>query len=135
MAAYSTVHTSCQTLMCGARCLQTSDCPNDFCLYGSILNYTKQATTEGSEQYYALKFLIHFMGDIHQPLHCGFKSDAGGNDEKGSFLGNDMTLHEVCVRRALSRQNVTGLTAPLFVRGVAGVGQRHHPAALDRLQW
>ncbi len=27
----------------------------------------------------ALKFLIHLMGDIHQPLHTGFRSDAGGN--------------------------------------------------------
>ena len=26
-----------------------------------------------------LKFLIHFAGDIHQPLHCATDADAGGN--------------------------------------------------------
>ena len=28
----------------------------------------------------ALKFLIHFVGDAHQPLHAGHKADRGGND-------------------------------------------------------
>jgi len=72
-----------------------SYCPDDKCVYGAILNYTAQAVTSGAEQYYALKFLIHFVGDIHQPLHCGFKSDAGGNSETGTFLGASTDLHAV----------------------------------------
>lgn len=27
----------------------------------------------------ALKFLVHFVGDVHQPLHAGDRPDAGGN--------------------------------------------------------
>ena len=28
----------------------------------------------------ALSFLVHFVGDLHQPLHCGYRyNDAGGN--------------------------------------------------------
>ena len=27
----------------------------------------------------ALRFLGHFVGDLHQPLHVGFAEDAGGN--------------------------------------------------------
>jgi len=26
-----------------------------------------------------LKFIIHLMGDLHQPLHCATNADAGGN--------------------------------------------------------
>lgn len=26
-----------------------------------------------------LRFIIHFMGDLHQPLHCATNADAGGN--------------------------------------------------------
>jgi hypothetical protein len=26
-----------------------------------------------------LRFLVHFLGDIHQPLHCATDADAGGN--------------------------------------------------------
>lgn len=29
---------------------------------------------------YALRFLIHFVGDVHQPLHVGNGKDRGGND-------------------------------------------------------
>ncbi len=27
----------------------------------------------------ALKFVVHFIGDLHQPLHCGDRDDRGGN--------------------------------------------------------
>ncbi len=27
----------------------------------------------------ALKFLVHFVGDVHQPLHAGYADDKGGN--------------------------------------------------------
>jgi len=33
----------------------------------------------------ALAFLIHFIGDIHQPLHAGDRSDRGGNDLKTTY--------------------------------------------------
>jgi len=34
----------------------------------------------------ALKFLVHFVGDLHQPLHCGEKQDRGGNEIKVTFF-------------------------------------------------
>ena len=33
----------------------------------------------------ALAFLIHFVGDLHQPLHAGEKNDKGGNDVAASY--------------------------------------------------
>ena len=33
----------------------------------------------------ALAFLIHFVGDIHQPLHAGDRADRGGNDLKTTY--------------------------------------------------
>lgn len=41
----------------------------------------------------ALKFLVHFVGDIHQPLHCAEDNDRGGNEKwfryypKGNGVG------------------------------------------------
>ncbi len=32
------------------------------------------------ERLMALAFLVHFMGDLHQPFHGGDRSDRGGND-------------------------------------------------------
>ncbi len=33
----------------------------------------------------ALAFLVHFVGDIHQPLHAGDRADRGGNDLKTTY--------------------------------------------------
>ena len=41
----------------------------------------------------ALKFLIHFVGDLHQPLHVGYKKDRGGNKTKVSWFGEKTNLH------------------------------------------
>ncbi|KIL63547.1 hypothetical protein M378DRAFT_164447 [Amanita muscaria Koide BX008] len=42
----------------------------------------------------ALKFLIHFMGDMHQPLHLTGR-DRGGNGDKVLFDGRQTNLHSV----------------------------------------
>jgi hypothetical protein len=39
------------------------------------------------EQIVALKFLLHFMGDAHQPLHDSDDSDRGGNAKRVSASG------------------------------------------------
>jgi hypothetical protein len=36
------------------------------------------------DQVTALKFLGHWVGDIHQPLHISYQDDTGGNDLKAS---------------------------------------------------
>jgi hypothetical protein len=35
----------------------------------------------------ALRFVTHFVADLHQPLHCADNRDAGGNDVKVVFFG------------------------------------------------
>ncbi len=42
-----------------------------------------------------LKFLIHLVGDLHQPLHVGGKDDAGGNNVKLQWFGHPSNLHRV----------------------------------------
>lgn len=41
----------------------------------------------------AVRFLAHFVGDMHQPLHTGYAEDAGGNLIKGKFMGQDTNMH------------------------------------------
>jgi hypothetical protein len=40
------------------------------------------------ERYTALRFVVHFLGDIHQPLHCISRNDTGGNDVPVTFWAN-----------------------------------------------
>jgi S1/P1 Nuclease len=62
----------------------------------------------------ALAFLVHFVGDLHQPLHAGDHEDRGGNDLKANYgIMPGYNLHSVwdglLADRALS-------AAPTIVR-------------------
>jgi hypothetical protein len=50
--------------------------------------------TDPTERIVALKFLLHFVGDLHQPLHASDDHDRGGNDKHVSAPGSKAgTLH------------------------------------------
>ncbi|MEQ8820672.1 MAG: S1/P1 nuclease [Sumerlaeia bacterium] len=41
----------------------------------------------------ALKFAVHFVGDMHQPLHLGMEADRGANSVYVSWEGESSNLH------------------------------------------
>jgi hypothetical protein len=43
----------------------------------------------------ALRFILHFVGDSHQPLHAGEHGDYGGNDVDVTWFGYNTNLHHV----------------------------------------
>ncbi|HEX4962880.1 MAG TPA: S1/P1 nuclease [Thermoanaerobaculia bacterium] len=43
----------------------------------------------------ALKFLVHFVGDVHQPLHVGRRADRGGNEIIVLWFSQPSNLHSV----------------------------------------
>ena len=49
------------------------------------------------ERVQALAFLIHFVGDLHNPLHAGDRADRGGNDLRLNYgrIGGRTNLHSV----------------------------------------
>ncbi|KAM3154839.1 hypothetical protein ABEW05_004645 [Botrytis cinerea] len=46
------------------------------------------------DKYIAAKFIVHFVGDIHQPLHAE-NIDMGGNNIAVNWTGKDTNLHHV----------------------------------------
>jgi hypothetical protein len=48
-----------------------------------------------AEKQLALRFVIHLVGDLHQPLHAGKCCDRGGNEVKVKWFGKDSNLHSV----------------------------------------
>ncbi|MDQ4122364.1 MAG: S1/P1 nuclease [Acidobacteriota bacterium] len=54
---------------------------------------SKKLSTEKEQE--SLKFLIHLVGDLHQPLHVGGKDDSGGNDVKLQWFNQPSNLHRV----------------------------------------
>lgn len=53
----------------------------------------KASSTESKRL--ALKMLIHLVGDVHQPMHMGHKSDLGGNRWMVQFFGREKNLHGI----------------------------------------
>jgi len=53
-------------------------------------------TRNDADRAEALKFIVHLVGDMHQPLHCAERDgDRGGNEVKVTFLGKKSNLHAV----------------------------------------
>ncbi len=66
----------------------------------------KSKTSTRGEKQEALKFLIHLVGDLHQPLHAGRPTDMGGNSIKVVFNGKNMNLHSLWDSGMISTQNM-----------------------------
>lgn len=64
-----------------------SNGPAEDCIVDKINEFTaelKSASTSATERRMALQFILHFVGDIHQPLHSSDENDQGGNAKKVS---------------------------------------------------
>src|SRR6185312_3713186 len=57
------------------------------------------------ERQKALKFLVHFVQDMHQPVHVGHRDDRGGNDLQVQFFDQGSNLHRVWDSGLIERGN------------------------------
>ncbi len=83
---------------------QPRDCPGDNCVVEAIRAQTAilaDRTRPRAERLQALKFVVHFVGDVHQPLHAGYGRDKGGNDVQVNYNGNGTNLHSLWDSRML----------------------------------
>jgi len=74
------------------------DCPRGDCVLAKIAEFRKtwrDPKASPVDRREALLFLIHFVGDMHQPLHCADNHDRGGNDTRVEFEGDRMNLHRL----------------------------------------
>ncbi len=74
----------------------------------------------------ALRFLVHFAADIHQPLHVGRESDRGGNMiDIDPGTGGPVNLHRFWDTDAVA---LSGLEFEDYVRNLAGLIEANAPA-------
>ncbi|MGH8144304.1 MAG: S1/P1 nuclease [Steroidobacteraceae bacterium] len=74
------------------------DCPRGDCVVAQIRKDERLVADDRlarPARAEALRFLIHFVGDIHQPLHCADHRDRGGNAVRVMFGGEETNLHAV----------------------------------------
>ena len=73
-------------------------CPSRGCVVSKINDFRtilQDPKTGKEEKQQALKFLIHLITDIHQPLHVGDTGSRGGNQIQVRFYGQGSNLHRV----------------------------------------
>jgi hypothetical protein len=70
-------------------------CPGHFCADDAITRYSAvltDSTQSAQDREIALKYIVHLVGDLHQPLHG---TNATGSGVQVVFQGKQMNLHVV----------------------------------------
>ena len=111
------------------------ECPNGDCVIDKtkqFLAVLKDPKADRAAKAEALKFVIHFIADMHQPLHVADDGDKGGNGRHVIFHGHPDNLHWVWDTGLLEHisRNPEALAAELENRitpqGPGRVGPREH---------
>ena len=78
-----------------------ANCPDGNCVTAQIprqLAIVADRTASPAARAQALAFVVHFIGDMHMPLHIGDKHDKGGNDVRAAYgakVPDRMNLHRI----------------------------------------
>jgi nuclease S1 len=82
-------------------------CPASGCVVSKIEGFRRilaDPTASPEARRTALRFLVHFVQDLHQPLHVGDWGDRGGNDLQLQFFGEGTNLHRIWDSGLLAHQ-------------------------------
>lgn len=118
------------------------DCwrPRDGCVVAAIETFRRVLADPHrprAERAEALKFVTHFVADLHQPLHCADNRDGGGNDVPVVFFGQVLNasgrkpwnLHAVWDAGLIERR---GLKPSEYARRLTRQINRGSPGDVER---
>ena len=114
------------------------DCPAMDCNVIGIrrsLVYLAQPTASSRErarQAAALRFLAHFIGDLHQPLHVGHPEDWGGNKIRVKWLGEATNLHAVWDSKMIEH---AGMTYPASLQPLLQQASQETDTSVAVMPW
>jgi nuclease S1 len=77
---------------------RSRDCPHDDCVVAKVVQFEGVLSDQqlpDRQRLEALKYIVHFLGDLHQPLHVSNDNDRGGNEIPVTFMGQPTNLHAV----------------------------------------
>ena len=74
---------------------------------GRFTRVLQDPRAEAGKKIEALRFLVHFVGDVHQPLHVGRRDDRGGNDVQVTWFGESTNLHAVWDEKIIESEKLS----------------------------
>jgi len=94
----------------------------------------KDANKTRDEKIFALKWIVHLVGDLHQPMHVSRAGDKGGNAIKVTFDGKPSNLHRLWDSDLLEHQGYNfGELAQRYDHG--GKGRIRRLQQVDVMHW
>ncbi|QTE22802.1 S1/P1 nuclease [Polaribacter cellanae] len=69
----------------------------------------KDKNSSQEHKAFYLKLLVHFVGDLHQPMHIGQREDKGGNTIQVQWFGKGTNLHAVWDTKMIEEWNMSYL--------------------------
>ena len=78
-----------------------------FIAINKCLDILESDSVTDSEKSFYLKLLIHFIGDLHQPMHSGRGEDRGGNRVYVKWFGRNSNLHRVWDSEMINGYNMS----------------------------
>lgn len=87
--------------------VKQEDCGNKGCILSAITLMQQRLKNNPDNDWQALLFLSHFVGDIHQPLHVSFADDLGGNTTTIKVRKRSTNMHTLWDGALLKRQKWT----------------------------
>lgn len=82
----------------------------------------------------ALAFYVHFVGDIHQPLHVGRREDFGGNKISVVWFNQETNLHKVWDELLIKSRSLSFTELSTFLNRVPDQQQQEWTSS-DYLDW
>lgn len=87
------------------------------------------------EKRLALRFIVHIIGDLHQPLHAGNGTDEGGNQVQVTFFRQSSNLHAVWDSGLIDRRGLSYTEFTAFLTRRITPELRRQWWAPDPLVW
>jgi hypothetical protein len=79
-------------------------------VYSALLQQEQvlgSSTSSRQEKIEALKYIVHFVGDLHQPMHVSREEDKGGNTIQVNYDGQGTNLHALWDSKLIDHQGLT----------------------------
>ena len=73
----------------------------------TCIEILKNENSTHEEKVFHLKLLVHFLGDMHQPLHIGIADDRGGNLFQVLWFNEETNLHSVWDTKMIESYNMS----------------------------
>jgi len=73
----------------------------------TCISVLKNKQSSEEDKVFYLKMLVHFIGDLHQPMHIGQKEDRGGNKVQVTWFGKGTNLHSVWDTKMIEDWNMS----------------------------